>query len=92
MPHSAASDLGLRCLPMSVLWDTRYKWVKVNMVEKLNLLDRNDVHPWFWHLIFSVDNSTLAHLQFGKEHCVRVHRGYHLDTRLCHIGINTHHA
>ena len=24
-PHSAASDLGLHCLPMSLLWDTRHK-------------------------------------------------------------------
>ena len=23
MPHSAASDLGLHCLPMSFLWDVR---------------------------------------------------------------------
>ena len=28
-PHSAASDLGLHCLPMSILRDTRHKWVKV---------------------------------------------------------------
>ena len=28
MPHSVASDLGLHCLPMSLLWDTRHKWVK----------------------------------------------------------------
>ena len=28
MPHSAASDLGLYCLPMSHLWDARPKWVK----------------------------------------------------------------
>ena len=26
-PHSAASDLGLYCLPMSLLWDARFKWV-----------------------------------------------------------------
>ena len=26
-PHSAASDLGLHCLPMSHLWDARHKWV-----------------------------------------------------------------
>ena len=30
MPHSAASDLGLRCLPMSLLWDARHKWVKAS--------------------------------------------------------------
>ena len=27
-PRSAASDLGLDCLPMTRLWDTRHKWVK----------------------------------------------------------------
>ena len=27
-PRSAASDLGLRCLPMSLIWDARLKWVK----------------------------------------------------------------
>ena len=27
-PHFAASDLGLHCLPMSLLWDARHKWVK----------------------------------------------------------------
>ena len=27
MPCSVASDLGLHCLPMSHLWDTRHKWV-----------------------------------------------------------------
>ena len=26
-PRSAASDLGLHCLPMSHLWDARHKWV-----------------------------------------------------------------
>ena len=28
-PRSAASDLGLHCLPMSHLWDARLKWVKL---------------------------------------------------------------
>ena len=28
MPHSVAPDLGLHCLPMSLLWDARLKWVK----------------------------------------------------------------
>ena len=27
-PRSAASDLGLHCLLMSLLWDARLKWVK----------------------------------------------------------------
>ena len=27
-PRSVASDLGLLCLPMSLKWDARLKWVK----------------------------------------------------------------
>ena len=38
-PRSAASDLGLHCLPMSVLWDARHKWVK-NMEELINRISR----------------------------------------------------
>ena len=30
--HSAASDLGLHCLPMSRLWDARHKWVKCKIL------------------------------------------------------------
>ena len=30
-PRSAASDRGLLCLPMSLLWNTRLKWVKTNV-------------------------------------------------------------
>ena len=26
-PRSTASDLGLHCLPMSLLWDTSHNWV-----------------------------------------------------------------
>ena len=32
MPHSVASDLVLRCLPMPLLWDTRHKWVKTTKI------------------------------------------------------------
>ena len=27
-PRSAASDLGINCLPVSLLWDARHIWVK----------------------------------------------------------------
>ena len=30
-PHFAASDLDLHCWLMSLLWDARHKWVKVNI-------------------------------------------------------------
>ena len=29
MPHSAASDLGLHVLPVSLFWDARHKWVDI---------------------------------------------------------------
>ena len=29
MPHSAASDLGLHCLSVSLLWDAWHRWVKL---------------------------------------------------------------
>ena len=34
-PRYAASDLGLRCLPMSLLWDSRHK--RVNRFLPLNI-------------------------------------------------------
>ena len=33
MPHSTVSDLGLHCLPMSLLWDARLKWVKNLLIQ-----------------------------------------------------------
>ena len=43
MLHSVASDLGLHCLQMSLLWDTRDKWVKVH---ENNADTCIDVYPW----------------------------------------------
>ena len=34
--RSAASDLGLHRLPMSLLWDARHKWVKTIICSKKN--------------------------------------------------------
>ena len=31
-PHSAAADLGLHCLPVTILRVSRLQWVKVNIV------------------------------------------------------------
>ena len=36
-PRSAASDLGLHCLQMSLLWDARLTWVNVFFVYKADL-------------------------------------------------------
>ena len=43
MSHSAASDLGLHCLPMSLLWEARPKWVKSRLDHYLP--DRIPVDP-----------------------------------------------
>ena len=41
-PRSAASDLGLYCLPMSLLWDSRLKWVKhTATVSQLHIVRRS---------------------------------------------------
>ena len=32
------SDLGLHCLPVSLLWDTRLKWVKISILKYGNTL------------------------------------------------------
>ena len=31
-PRSAASDQGLHCLSLSLLWDTRHKWINPKIV------------------------------------------------------------
>ena len=36
-PRSAASDLGLYCLSMSLLWDARLKWVKSTVKSRVNI-------------------------------------------------------
>ena len=38
MPHSAASDLGLHCLPRFHLWDAWYIWVKVGLTKSVSPL------------------------------------------------------
>ena len=35
MPHSVSSDLGLICLPVSLLWDARLIWVNYNFLISL---------------------------------------------------------
>ena len=39
MPHSAASDLGLHCLPITLLQVSWLQWVNVNMKTKWQLAD-----------------------------------------------------
>ena len=34
-PRSAASDLGIHCLPMSLLWETRLKWVNMSWLSSV---------------------------------------------------------
>ena len=51
-PHSAASDLGLHCVPMSLLWDARFKWNKhhpvLNWTLNYNWLSPFTDTPWNW--------------------------------------------
>ena len=35
MPHFAASDLGLHCLPITLMWVSRLEWVKFGIIAEL---------------------------------------------------------
>ena len=47
MLHSAASDLGLHCWPMSQKWDARLIWVKKGIMHetKFNYVCYTPAHP-----------------------------------------------
>ena len=49
-PHSAASDLGLYCLPVSHLWDARHKWVNLwpsdNKICRLQIRGQHLLETW----------------------------------------------
>ena len=77
MPYS---DLGLHCLPMSLLWDARHKWVNISLL-------------WLLHIVFKKDNmiiektgkfKLLSFLQFSKTIVVfeflkkKMHRPYYI--------------
>ena len=48
MPHSAASDLGLHCLPVTLLGVFRLQWVKMP-----------NHHPSHWQLLLKMKNFSL---------------------------------
>ena len=63
-PRSAASDLGLRCLPKSLLRDARHKWVNINLL-CLNLFT-----PEFltWTIpTLNLDTSIVANRGFSQK-------------------------
>ena len=39
-PRSNAPDLGLHCMPMSILWDARHEWVR----QPNNILAESNLH------------------------------------------------
>ena len=45
MPRSTASDLGLHCLPMSLLGDTRHKWVNIYSKTSLSRMYDSNLNP-----------------------------------------------
>ena len=44
-PRSATFDLDLYCLPISLLWDARLKWVKIGSAIKIKNRMANSVNP-----------------------------------------------
>ena len=53
MPHSVASDLGLYCLPMTLLWDARHKWVNIQSIDLLTQLKKILICFSFHNICFS---------------------------------------
>ena len=49
-PHSAVSDLGLYRMQMSILWDTRHKWVNLLQIyiTKTYLYNFDPLKPHFY--------------------------------------------
>ena len=66
-PRSVASDLGLQCLPMSNLWDARYKWVKYQQFYSLEKLLYHDVSNSAEWVANSVDLSHSAASDLGLD-------------------------
>ena len=57
MFHSAASDLGLHCLHMSLLWDTRHKWTKSA---------NNNYSRHFFFFFFCIFREKKAYISEGR--------------------------
>ena len=57
-PRSAASDLGLRCLAMSHLWDARHKNVKGKWYVQVNNVDAQTGRTLYMsQCLFFTDNA-----------------------------------
>ena len=70
-PRSAASDLGLRCLPMSLLWCTRHKWVKACIINVKKIAFGNKEHTTDWKMGVSLVSSLLiCNCPFFFSSCV----------------------
>ena len=41
MPHFAASDLGLHCLPTTLMWVSRLEWVKFGIISRVATFQGN---------------------------------------------------
>ena len=50
-PRHAASDLGLNCLPMFLLWDTRHEWVNRTRPHFCSFMCSLFTKPTFIHFV-----------------------------------------
>ena len=70
-PRSAASDLGLYCLPKSLLWDARLKWVK-QVLHARNLTTVSDATPNYTHTfdpLMEYSASSVKH--YSETHIIK---------------------
>ena len=66
-PHSAASDLGLHCLPSTLLWVSQLQWVNIDTPSYLELYIGLFISGKFPRQKFAVKNLLLLHVRQGKE-------------------------
>ena len=78
MPRSTASDLGLHCLPTSLLWDARHKWVNyfysmensplILCSSKLRICVRSTWNKFYLILLFLAETYSIFHSVCSSRH------------------------
>ena len=70
-PQNAASDLGLHCLPMSLLWDARHKWINlltVGDISKCSYFSQKWVNAYsVYRLVCVLFHSLDAMVKYGEN-------------------------
>ena len=67
MPHFAASDLGLHCLPITLLWVSRLQWVKGSKNVPFRVDPYSEGGQNSFGRVTSAESEPIP-IKFGKRH------------------------